>query len=133
MRISGSARAVLAAALVCSLLAAATPARADEEASGGKYTGLQLGALGCTMLYGPAKLVYAGVGSLISGFSWALTGGNTEVARSIFVASAFGDYIVTPEHLKGERPLEFVGREDRSAVVQQDRSVAGAPPDDTGF
>lgn len=129
MRISGSARAALAAALVCSLLVAATPVRADEEVSGGKYTGLQLGALGATFLYAPAKLMYAGLGSLISGLSWAVTGGNTEVARSIFVASAFGDYIITPEHLKGERSIEFIGREDRSAVVE-DRSVAGAPPAD---
>ncbi len=133
MRISKFARAAVAAALVCSMLAAATPARADEEASGGKYTGLQLGALGCTLLYGPAKLVYAGLGSIVSGFSWALTGGNTEVAKSIFVASAYGDYIITPEHLKGQRSIEFVGREDRSAAVQEDRSVAGAPPADNSF
>jgi hypothetical protein len=133
MRFSRFVRAALAAAMVGSLLAAATPARADEEVSGGKYTGLQLGALGCTMFYGPAKLVYAGLGSIVSGFSWALTGGNTEVAKSIFVASAYGDYIITPEHLKGERPIEFVGREDRSPVVQDDRSVAGAPPAEDGF
>jgi hypothetical protein len=70
-----------------------------------------------TLLYGPAKVCYAVVGSVVSGLAWAFTAGNSEVAWPIFVNAAYGDYVVTPDHLRGERPLEFVGRDDASATA----------------
>lgn len=36
-------------------------------------------------------------------------GGNLEVAKSIWIPSMTGHYIVLPEHLTGEKRLDFVG------------------------
>ena len=105
---------VLAAALAL----APHPAAADdgEQAKG---AGMGLAAMGCTLLYGPAKLVYALLGTTTAGLAYAFTGGDWEVAKPIYTSSFYGDYIVTPEHLTGERSLDFVGREEAP-----DRGVA---------
>ena len=34
-----------------------------------------------TMVYLPVKSVYAGVGTIVGGLAWALSGGNNEVAK----------------------------------------------------
>lgn len=62
-----------------------------------------------TVPYGAAKMVYSIGGGLVGGIAWAVTGGNMEVAKSIWIPSMTGDYIVQPHHLTGERRLHFVG------------------------
>jgi hypothetical protein len=54
-------------------------------------------------------MAYAIGGGIVGGFAWAITGGNMEVAKSIWIPSMIGDYIVQPQHLTGERRLHFVG------------------------
>lgn len=112
----------LVLALALSFVLAA-PARA-EEVSEEEGVGYGIGAALASVLYGPAKVVYAGVGSLVGGMAWAVTGGDTEVSTPIFESALYGDYVVTPEHLKGDRVLEFVGRPSDTK-----QSVA-APPSD---
>lgn len=114
-------RRTAALALAAALLAAPGAARAgDAEQS--KGAGLGIGAMACTLVYGPAKLVYATLGSITSGLAWAFTGGDWEVGHPIFASAFYGDYIVTPEHLTGERSLEFVGRHD---AVENDVAAGG--------
>ena len=109
MRNSSSIRSFAAAfALAACLMFACGPARATDA---GANAGLQAGALFTTLLYGPAKVCYAVVGSVVSGMAWALTAGDSQVAWPIFVSAAYGDYVVTPDHLTGQKPLEFVGRD----------------------
>ncbi len=62
-----------------------------------------------TVPYGAAKMVYAIGGGIVGGVAWAVTGGNMEVAKSIWIPSMTGDYIIQPQHLTGERRLHFVG------------------------
>ncbi|MBS0155722.1 MAG: hypothetical protein JSS38_14080 [Nitrospira sp.] len=62
-----------------------------------------------TVPYGAAKMVYSIGGGLVGGVAWAVTGGNMEVAKSIWIPSMTGDYIIQPQHLTGERRLHFVG------------------------
>jgi hypothetical protein len=101
---------VIGIALAAVLALAPSPARADDaEAATG--AGLGAAAMLCTLVYGPAKLIYATLGGITSGFAYALTGGSTEVAYPIFASSVYGDYIVKPANLSGDEPLEFVGRE----------------------
>ena len=111
----------LAAALVISFVLAG-PARA-EEVSEGEGVGYGVGSALLSVLYGPAKVVYAGLGSVVGGLAWAVTGGDTEGSTPIFEPAPHGDYVVTPEHLKGDRPLEFVGRPS-----EMKRDVASPPP-----
>lgn len=71
--------------------------------------GLQLASWALTVPYGAAKIAYAIGGGIVGGLAWAITGGNMEVAKSIWIPSMTGDYIVQPKHLIGENHLYFVG------------------------
>ena len=114
MRNSSSIRSSMAAVGVAAcLLLSGGPARAGDA---GTNAGLEAGALFTTLLYGPAKVCYAVLGSVVSGLAWGVTAGNSDVAWPIFVSAAYGDYVVTPEHLRGQRPLEFVGRDEPAAT-----------------
>ena len=71
--------------------------------------GLQAACWALTVPYGAAKMAYAIGGGIVGGLAWAITGGNMEVAKSIWIPSMTGDYIVQPQHLTGEKRLYFVG------------------------
>lgn len=71
-------------------------------------------ALGVTSLlatipYGATKLLYAGLGAIVGGFSYVLTLGNTDTAELIWEKSLGGTYVLSPEHLTGEERIHFVG------------------------
>jgi len=117
-----------ALALVSCMLFASGPARAADA---GINAGLQAGALFTTLLYGPVKVCYAVLGSVVSGLAWGVTAGNSDVARPIFVSAAYGDYVVTPDHLTGQRPLEFVGR-DQPAATATAVNDAAKPAEESG-
>jgi hypothetical protein len=118
-----SFRRSLLAALALSLVLSGT---ARAEASDAEGVGYGVGSALASVVYGPAKIVYAGVGSVVGGLAWALTGGDTTVSTPIFESALYGDYVVTPDVLKGERPLEFVGRAPESGASSQ---VASPPSD----
>lgn len=71
--------------------------------------GLQAASWATTIPYGAAKIAYAIGGGIVGGLAWVTTGGNTEVAKSIWIPSMTGDYIVQPQHLTREKHLYFVG------------------------
>lgn len=76
---------------------------------GPEEAGLQAACWMLTLPYGAAKIAYAIGGGIVGGLAWAMTGGNMEVAKSIWIPSMTGDYIVQPQHLIGEKHLYFVG------------------------
>ncbi len=86
-------------------------ASAAESAAGEASIGAASAV--ASLIYGPTKIVYATLGLLFSGGAWLLTGGDEDIAGPIYHASVRGDYVVTPDHLKGDRSLEFVGRDPR--------------------
>ncbi len=78
-----------------------------------------------------------GGGAIVGGFTWLFTGGDQEAAQGVWDTSLKGTYIITPEHLKGEKPVQFVGSTDQEhqgqntwtpppATVKMKR--AGDPP-----
>ena len=71
--------------------------------------GLQAACWALTIPYGAVKMAYAIGGGIVGGLAWAITGGNMEVAKSVWIPSMTGEYIVQPEHLIGEKHLYFVG------------------------
>ncbi len=105
-------RSLASLALVIAL-SLATSAHAEEkrERNLAAHYGLGVGAAICSLVYGPVKIVYATLGGITSGLAWVLTGGRTDVAREIIVASVRGDYVVTPENLAFAEPLIFTGRD----------------------
>jgi len=85
----------------------AGPVRAEDGAS---EAGLGTAAAISSLIYGPVKIVYSLLGTVFGGFAWALSGGDTEVLSAVVTPAIRGDYVVTPSILRGERPLEFIGR-----------------------
>lgn len=80
-----------------------------SDLSSPEAAGRQAACWALTIPYGAAKMVYAIGGGIVGGFAWAVTGGNMAVAKSIWVPSMTGHYIVQPQHLTGEKHLYFVG------------------------
>jgi hypothetical protein len=109
-------------ALALLITVAAAPAYAQTagnepaEESVSSEAGYGVGAALASVFYIPAKVTYAGLGLLTGGLGWVLTGGRTDVANNIIYPAVGGNYVVTPNHLKGTEPIYFVG----------------APPPETG-
>lgn len=104
-------RRLMTALVVVSLLGAPSAGFAASTAGEtGREGGLGAAAALTTLIYGPVKLIYATGGLIISGFAWAFTGGDSEVAERVLTRSLRGTYVLTPEHLTGEREVVFIGR-----------------------
>jgi hypothetical protein len=71
--------------------------------------GLQAASWLATIPYGAVKVAFALTGGIVGGLTWAVTGGNTEIAKTVWTTSMYGDYIVRPEHLTGEKKIRFLG------------------------
>jgi hypothetical protein len=82
---------------------------AEEESNPGNDAALGAGSFFLTLVYTPVKLAYAILGGIIGGFTYGLTGGDLETAQSVWEPSVYGTYVITPDHLKGNEPVRFVG------------------------
>jgi hypothetical protein len=78
-------------------------------------------------LYIPAKLVYGILGGIGGGAGYLLTGGNTQVSDTIWRSSLGGDYVVTPDMIKGDQPVHFSGPTETAPSALP--SVSGTSPD----
>ncbi len=81
----------------------------DEGSSQTNEAALGFGSGILTFLYLPAKVVYATLGGIVGGFTYGLTGGDLETAKSVWEPSMYGTYVITPDHLKGNEPVRFYG------------------------
>lgn len=86
--------------------------------------GLGLGSVLASLVYGPTKVVYAVAGATVGGLAFLFSGGDADVAGVILTPSVRGDYVITPAHLRGEREIEFLGREPG---YRESANVAQAP------
>ncbi len=83
-----------------------------QPAQGGvdwQGAGYGAAALFGNLLYIPAKLIYAAGGGLVGGGGYLVTGGNKQVADTIWRSSLGGDYVLTPEMIEGKKPVYFSG------------------------
>jgi hypothetical protein len=71
--------------------------------------GYGVGALFCNVLYIPAKLVYALLGGIVGSGTYLVTAGNSQAANTVWRSSLGGDYVVTPQMLAGQEPINFSG------------------------
>jgi hypothetical protein len=74
--------------------------------------GYGAGALLCNVLYIPAKLTYAILGGIVGGGTYLITAGNQQAANTVWRSSLGGDYVVTPQMLAGQQPINFSGPTD---------------------
>ena len=93
----------LSGGLLALLLITPTLARADflEDAGMGTATVL------ANVLYMPTKLVYATLGGVTGSLAYVLTGANYEVAERVWTPSLGGNYVLSPEQLRGNQPIYF--------------------------
>jgi len=82
---------------------------AEEESSPSNEAALGVGSFFLTLVYTPLKMAYAIGGGIVGGFAYALTGGDLEIAQDVWEPSVYGTYVITPDHLKGNEPVRFVG------------------------
>jgi len=94
----------------------------DEDAtqSTASQFGLGVSSFFLTIPYGLAKVVYATLGGIIGGFTYALTAGNERAAKAVWDTSLRGTYVITPDHLQGNKAVRFFG--------VPGESDGGAPP-----
>ncbi len=109
MKFSIRARRALLACVVL-LMLAPQPARAADDSMESE-AGLGALAAVCTLFYGPVKVVYAMSGLIFGGLAWGLSGGDSDVLKAVVTPAVRGDYVVTPALLRGERPIEFFGKD----------------------
>ena len=73
--------------------------------------------------YGAAKVTYAALGGIIGGFAYLFSAGDTEAAKAVWTPSLQGTYVLTPDHLKGDKPIQFMGKTHGEDLGQQTRSI----------
>jgi hypothetical protein len=78
--------------------------------------GYGAGALVCNLIYIPAKLVYAILGGIVGGGTYLVTAGNQQAANTVWRSALGGDYVVTPQMLAGQQPINFSGPTDTPPV-----------------
>lgn len=100
------------------------PAASSESSEGGSASSAGMGAAAglSTLLYLPLKAAFAIGGGVVGGLAYAFSGGNENAAKSIWTTSMYGTYIITPDHLRGDRPIRFLG------VAEPDTSATAIAP-----
>ena len=131
------ARRIAGAVALATALGLATPVFADEaerespRREVARKAGMGVASALASIVYAPAKIAYATGGLLVGGLAYAFSGGDSEVAETVMTPALRGDYIVTPSQLKGEKKVEFFGRDP--AYQPEPSDVAAEPlpsPDD---
>jgi hypothetical protein len=86
-----------------------------EEKSPAAELGAGAVSFVATIPYGCIKLAYAGLGAIIGGFTYLLTGANADAAGKIWDQTMRGTYVITPSHLAGDEPVRFFGQDPASS------------------
>ena len=91
--------------------AAGSATQVPQPESGVNWPGAGYGAAALfgNLLYFPAKLVYAVLGGVVGGGTWLVTAGNTQAANTVWRSALGGDYVLTPQMIAGEQPINFSG------------------------
>lgn len=97
--------------------------RSSESTEGGTPAGAgMLAAAGfSTLLYFPLKAAFAIGGGIVGGLTYLFSGLDEGSAKKVWNTTLYGTYIITPEHLQGDRPIRFLG------VVDSNDAPAPAP------
>lgn len=89
-----------------------SPSSQSTEGGNASSAGMQVAAGLSTLLYLPLKLAFAIGGGIVGGLTYVFTAGDEHAAKSVWNTSLYGTYIITPDHLEGNRPIRFLGIAD---------------------
>lgn len=100
--------AVLVALSVC-LSPVAWGAEKTNNENPASDIGLGVASFLCTLPYGAAKVALAIVGGVTGSLTYVFSGFDKKAADAVWYTTIEGDYVVTPDHLRGKRDLRFTG------------------------
>ena len=105
------------------LVAPAWSQSTSTDSLQGTASGAGMGAASAaaTILYFPFKAAFAIGGGIVGGLAYVFSGFSESTAKSIWVPSVYGTYVITPEHLSGDRPVRFLG------VAAENEGFSSAP------
>ena len=102
-------RRILVAVMLATLLTVpSAPARAVDASPEAGYA-LLTGV--ANLGYVPLKVLMAAGGLMVGAVMSVLSGGNERVAYAIWVPTASGSYLLTPDNLSGKTPVDFIGKD----------------------
>ncbi len=81
----------------------------EETESTSSQFGLGAASFFVTLPYSAAKVTVAALGGIFGGFTYLFSAGNEKAAKAVWDTSLRGTYVITPAHLKGEKPIRFFG------------------------
>lgn len=99
---------VLVALSVC-LAPVAWAAEKSNNENPAADVGLGVASFLCSVPYGAAKVALAIVGGVTGAFTYVLSGFDKKAADAVWYTTIEGDYVVTPDHLRGKKDLRFTG------------------------
>jgi hypothetical protein len=107
---------------------------AAEESAGKKEPsgaaaefGLGTASVFATIPYGLLKVVFGLLGGISGGLTYAFSAGNEKAARSVWDTSLRGTYVITPEHLTGDKAVRFFGVPPEAAGGAEPAAPAAEP------
>ena len=119
-------------AWICAALVLGAPmtGSAQEVSDAANEGGLGVAAALSSLVYGPLKIVYSLGGTVVAGFAYVFSAGDSEVANTVLVRAVRGTYVITPAALRGEEEIEFIGRSTNFQASKGPDSVdVAAPPE----
>ena len=134
----GRGRTMVAVAMLTALLVASTvgvgaaEAQAEEDHRFASDFGVGVGAVFTNLFYMPTKFVYATLGGITGGFAYVLTGLRFDIAKSIWVPSMGGTYVITPSMLRGEDTIYFSGTTQPRGVTRDEEDLPSGKRDAAG-
>ena len=103
-------------------------AKEDRHEATTSQFGMGAASFFLTLPYGLVKVVYATLGGIVGGFTYALTAGNERAANAVWHTSLRGTYVITPDHLRGDKAVRFFGvPPDAPATAMAETAVEPAP------
>ncbi|MDO8547963.1 MAG: hypothetical protein Q7R68_11490 [Nitrospirales bacterium] len=99
---------VLVALSVC-LAPVAWAAEKSNNENPASDIGLGVASFLCSVPYGAAKVALAIVGGVTGSLTYVFSGFDKKAADAVWYTTIEGDYVVTPDHLRGKKDLRFTG------------------------
>ena len=81
----------------------------DPTQSTASQYGLGVASVFTTIPYGLGKFLFATMGVVFGGFTYVFSAGNEKAAKAVWDTSLRGTYVITPDHLKGDKAVRFFG------------------------
>lgn len=119
---------IVAAIVITAWLVPAAPARAGSHAEDStlEQIGYGTGSVLGSAVYFPFKAVFCILGGIGSGVALAVAGSGS--AKRVADASCRGTWAITPDIVRGQEPVQFIGRAPAGSAAAGGPRSEGAPP-----